>query len=228
MIYVRNAWYVAGWTHELAIGCLAGVRILNEPIVIWRNAAGELAAFEDRCIHRLAPLSMGRCEGEKLRCKYHGLLYDRTGRVVEIPGQDKIAASLRVRAYPVAERHSWIWVWMGDAAIADERLIPPAVGIEELDGNDYVFTHGQTDIAAEARLVYDNLLDLSHISFLHSDSLMLGEIWAQERPKVTEQKRSIRSERWLTGKDAKHSLKTGEPADVHVCTDYFVPGIFLI
>src|SRR6266705_745742 len=125
MAYVRNAWYVSAWGHEIVSERPVGVRILGEPIVIWRNAAGELAAFEDRCIHRLAPLSLGRCEGERLRCMYHGLLYDRSGRVVEIPGQDRIGSTLRVRRYSVVERHSWVWVWMGKEADADENLIPP-------------------------------------------------------------------------------------------------------
>src|SRR5690242_4086065 len=122
MKYVQNAWYVAAWAREVIAERPMGVRVLSEPIVIWRTASGALSAFEDRCIHRLAPLSLGRCEGEKLRCMYHGLLYDRTGRVVEIPGQDKTPASLRIRAYTVAERHGWIWVWMGEAE-ADETLI---------------------------------------------------------------------------------------------------------
>ena len=228
MTYVRNAWYVAAWAHELAMGRLAGVRILNEPIVIWRNAAGDLAAFEDRCIHRLAPLSLGRCEGEKLRCMYHGLLYDRTGRVVEIPGQDRIASSLRVRTYPVVERHSWIWVWMGDVAAADERLIPPAVGMEDVDQDSYVFGHGQVDFAADARLVYDNLLDLSHISFLHAESLRMGEIWAMERPNVTEQERSVRSERWFRYGSRSGSVYAEESGDTHFCCDCFVPGIVVL
>src|SRR5580704_12793088 len=101
MTYIRNAWYVATWTHDIVSNAPAGFRVLNEPIVIWRNAAGDLTAFEDRCVHRLAPLSLGRCEGERLRCMYHGLLYDRTGRVVEIPGQNRISAAMRVRMYPI-------------------------------------------------------------------------------------------------------------------------------
>src|SRR5579871_2556352 len=80
--YVRNAWYVAAWAHELRDELPLGVRVLDEPIVIWRNGRGDLAAFEDYCLHRLARLSLGRCEGERLRCMYHGWLYDSTGHVV--------------------------------------------------------------------------------------------------------------------------------------------------
>src|SRR5262245_21236050 len=103
MGYLRNTWYVAAWAHEIRPERSVGIQILGEPIVIWRTAAGVLSAFEDRCIHRLAPLSMGRCEGERLRCMYHGLLYDRNGRVVEIPGQDRITSDWRVRTYPIVE-----------------------------------------------------------------------------------------------------------------------------
>jgi vanillate O-demethylase monooxygenase subunit len=227
MTYVRNAWYVAAWAHECAPEHLLGVRVLNEPIVIWRNAAGELAAFEDRCVHRLASLSLGRCEGDKLRCMYDGLLYDRAGRVVEIPGQDRIPANLRVRTYPVVERHSWIWVWMGDESAADTDLIPPAVGMD-MDRAGYVFRYGRLDYAAEARLITDNLLDLSHVSFLHAESFRLSETWARERPKVTEHARSIRSERWFRSEGARGTLDAEELFDSYLCTDCYIPGVVVL
>lgn len=225
MTYVRNAWYVAAWAHELERERPFGVRILNEPIVIWRNAAGDLTSFEDRCIHRLAPLSLGRCEGERLRCLYHGLLYDRTGRVVEIPGQDKLPSSLRVRTYPVAERHSWIWVWMGDAEKADEGLIPPVIG---MDHPDYICGRGQLDYAAEARLIHENLLDLSHVSFLHTQTFGMSETWAREHPKVTEIERRIRSERWIRNEGINAMLNTATRVDTYFCLDFFVPGVLLM
>src|SRR5689334_21222064 len=124
MTFVRNAWYVAAWAHEITPERLAGVSVLNEPIVLWRSAEGKLVALEDRCVHRLAPLSLGRCERDRLRCSYHGLLYDRDGKVVEIPGQERIAPGLSVRKYPVIERHGWVWLWMGHSA-ADNSLLPP-------------------------------------------------------------------------------------------------------
>src|SRR5436305_566446 len=82
--------------HELEAGKPFAITILGERIVIWRTADGGLHALEDRCVHRLAPLSLGRCEGERLRCMYHGLLYEADGRVVEIPGQEVIPAKARV------------------------------------------------------------------------------------------------------------------------------------
>ena len=166
MSYVRNAWYVASWEQDLDASAPAAVSILGEPIVLWR-AEGRLVAFEDRCVHRLAPLSLGRCEGARLRCMYHGLLYDADGTVIEIPGQDIVPARARVRTYPAILKHSWAWVWMGDPALADEALIPPAFGF---DDPDYILGRGCLDYAAEARLINDNLLDFSHLSYVHADS----------------------------------------------------------
>src|SRR5437868_6813538 len=220
MTYVRNAWYVADWAHKLTADRPHGVRILDEPIVIWRNAAGELTAFEDRCIHRLAPLSLGRCEGETLRCMYHGVLYDRTGQVIDIPGQDHIPKNCRLRTYPIVQRHGWVWVWMGDEAPAHD-LIPSVVG---LDNSDYVFGHGELDYAAEARLVNDNLLDLSHASFLHSG---VSETWAREPAKVTEHDRFVRSERWIKN-EGELGFVDREKVDTYFCYDFFVPGALLM
>ena len=139
MTYVRNAWYVAGWSDDLETGVPFGIRILGEPVVIYRGGGGRLAALEDRCVHRLAPLSLGRCEGDNLRCMYHGLLFDADGKVVEIPGQELVPPQAKVRSYPAVDRHSWLWVWMGDPELADEGLIPPAVGF---DDPDYILGRG--------------------------------------------------------------------------------------
>ena len=100
MTYVRNAWYVAGWTQELETDKPFAITILNERIVIWRTGSGAIHALEDRCVHRLAPLSLGRCEGERLRCMYHGLLFDPDGRVAEMPGPEKNSARGKGQVLP--------------------------------------------------------------------------------------------------------------------------------
>jgi len=157
MLHVRNAWHVACWSMDLAAKAPFAITVAGDPIVIFRSESGMLAALEDRCVHRLAPLSLGRCEGETLRCMYHGLRFAADGACVEIPGQETIPATARVRAYPVVERHSWIWVWPGDPAKADPALIPPAVGF---DDPDYILGRGQLDYQANAQLIHDNLCEL--------------------------------------------------------------------
>jgi len=224
MSYVRNAWYVASWSQDLAPAKPFAITVLGEPIVIYRTDSGRLVALEDRCVHRLAPLSLGRCEGERLRCMYHGLLFDAQGRVVEIPGQDLIPPQARVKSYAVVERHSWIWLWMGDAADADPALIPPAVGF---DDPDYILGHGQLDYAAEARLINDNLLDFSHLSYVHANSFGASETWARSRPRITPLPRGVRVERWIVGEAAAH-MKLEDPADRWSSYDFLIPGVLLM
>lgn len=225
MIYVRNAWYVAAWSRDLPVGKPLAVTILGERIVIWRGEARGLHALEDRCVHRLAPLSLGRCEGEGLRCMYHGLLFGADGRVVEIPGQDMIPLGARVKRYAVAERHGWIWLWMGDAATAEEGLIPPVIG---LDHPDFLLGDGQLDYAAEARLISDNLLDFSHLSFVHANSFGEGPDFAGTPARITPLDRGIRYERWVESTVGSAYRKTEQPMDTFLTYDFMLPGILIM
>lgn len=225
MSYVRDAWYVAGWSHELATGQPLAVSILGELIAVYRGESGRLIALEDRCVHRLAPLSLGRCEGDRLRCMYHGLLYDPDGAVVEMPGQDQIPPRARIRSYPVVERHSWIWIWMGSAERADQALIPPAVGLEH---PDYILGHGQLDYAAEARLINDNLLDFSHLTFVHAESFGAAPQFAATPGRITPLERGIRYERWTENSTGSSSRKSDEPMDSYMSYDFLIPGVLLM
>eukprot|EP01037_Dinobryon_pediforme_P012831 gene12831-12931_t len=222
-IHVRNAWHVAGWTMDLAPETPFAITIAGTPVVLWRSAGGMVRALEDRCVHRLAPLSRGRCEGEALRCMYHGFVFGGDGVVTEIPGQARIPAQARVRAFPVVERHSWLWIWPGDPALADPALIPPAVGF---DHPDYILGRGQLDYAASARLIHDNLCDFTHLSFVHSASFGANEEWARTRPKVTVLPRGIRFERWVRAQSGMRSRQ--EPVDVWSSYEYHVPGVLLM
>jgi len=223
--YVRNAWYVAAWSHELEAGTPFPASILDEPIVIYRGDSGRMAALEDRCVHRLAPLSLGRCEGDRLRCMYHGLLYDPDGAVAEIPGQELIPKNARVRSYPIADRHTWIWVWMGDPALADEALIPPAVGLSD---PDYILGHGHLDYAAEAQLINDNLLDFSHLTYVHANSFGAGPEFAQNLPKLEPLDRGVRFSRWMVDTYGQSSRKSAVPIDSYMTYDFLIPGVLLM
>jgi phenylpropionate dioxygenase-like ring-hydroxylating dioxygenase large terminal subunit len=224
MTHVRNAWYVAAWSQDLEPGKPLAMSILCEPLVLWRSG-GRPVAFEDRCVHRLAPLSLGRCEDDKLRCMYHGLLYDARGACVQIPGQEIIPPGAQLRSYPVVERHSWIWVWMGEAAQANEALIPPAVGF---DDPDWILGRGYLDYAAEARLINDNLLDFSHLTYVHANSFGAGPSFAEERPKLTLLERGVRFSRWNLDTQGPVGRRSDELADNWMSYDFLVPGVLLM
>src|SRR5256885_755119 len=116
--FLQNCWYVAAWDHELIDGKLLARTILEKPVVLYRGDSGRVVALDNRCCHRGARLSNGRREGDDVRCMYHGLKFDPSGKCIQIPGQDNIPPKLGVRSYPVLERDHLIWLWTGDAAKA--------------------------------------------------------------------------------------------------------------
>ena len=166
--FVRNAWYIAAWSEEIENGLLART-IMNQPIVIYRDADGNVGALEDRCCHRGAPLTHGSVTDVGLQCGYHGLTFDTKGNCVDIPGQKNIPAQAQVRHFPLVERHQILWIWMGDPALADESQIV-----------DYSF-HDDTEkwphrkamfqIKSNYMLMIDNLMDLTHLGFVHGRTI---------------------------------------------------------
>ncbi len=122
-MFLRNAWYVAAWADEVVADRPFGRTLLDEPVVLFREAGGAPVALEDRCCHRHYPLSRGRMVDGALECGYHGLTFDGTGKCIRIPAQTAIPESACVRRYPVVERNKWIWIWMGDPALADPAQI---------------------------------------------------------------------------------------------------------
>ena len=169
--YVRNAWYVAAWSDGLLDGQLVARTIMDEPIVLYRKADGSVAALEDRCAHRFAPLSMGKIVGgDRVQCPYHGLEFDASGACALNPhGNKSIPARARVKSYPAIEKHKAIWVWMGDGPADDSKI--PDFGV--LDNVPQLHTTKRDSIVIRAnyQLVIDNLLDLSHTSYLHEGIL---------------------------------------------------------
>lgn len=168
---VRNAWYMAAWSEELKPGSLLARTILDEPVVMFRAADGTAAALEDRCPHRFAPLSAGRLlSGDRLQCAYHGLELDRQGACVLNPhGARSVPSRARVTAWPVVERHQALWIWMGDRP-ADPAQVPDFGVLDDVP--EYCATRlDGIRIEANYKLIVDNLLDLSHTSFLHAGTL---------------------------------------------------------
>ena len=225
-MWVQDAWYVAAWTHELEAGRIHARTIIDQPLVLYRTGDGGIVAFEDRCCHRFAPLSLGRLEGDDLRCMYHGLKFAPDGRCIEIPGQRVIPQSACVRRYPVEVVGSWAWVWMGDAASADPASIPSSLA---LDDPGYRLMASHLDYAAHYLLIDDNLLDLSHLSFAHEKTLGLDmPQWADQRPRVVPLERGLRFQRWLANHPTRGFMKKlGERVDVWNSYDFLFPGIFL-
>jgi phenylpropionate dioxygenase-like ring-hydroxylating dioxygenase large terminal subunit len=164
--FLRNTWYVAAWSHELPSGTLLARKLAGQALVFWRLADGSITALEDRCVHRQAPLSRGRLEGDALRCGYHGLKFAPSGRCIEVPGMDAPPASACVQRYAVVEHRRWVMVWMGDdAAQADATRLPDNFSC---DSPDWAYRPGYVHYDTPIELIADNLLDFSHLSYVHA------------------------------------------------------------
>jgi vanillate O-demethylase monooxygenase subunit len=162
-----NAWYAAAYDVELKRSLLART-ICNKPVVLYRKENGTAVALADACWHRLVPLSLGRLEGDNVICGYHGLEYDETGRCVYMPSQETINPSACVKSYPIAEKHRFVWIWPGDPALADPALIPDMHWNQD---PDWAADGKLIEVKCDYRLVVDNLMDLTHETFVHGSSI---------------------------------------------------------
>lgn len=167
-MFVTSRWAIAASAAEVGQRPLART-LLGEPIVLYRDADGTPVALADRCPHRLAPLSLGKVTGEAIECGYHGVRFDRTGRCVHIPGQPLVGNEARVRSYPLRERCGWVWIWMGEPARVHSRDLPAE--FERMEAPDRLAQGGYLHLAADYRLLIDNLLDLSHEATLHAATI---------------------------------------------------------
>jgi phenylpropionate dioxygenase-like ring-hydroxylating dioxygenase large terminal subunit len=179
MPFARNQWYVIAYSEEIGEELLART-VCSEPIVLYRTSEGRVTGLADRCVHRRFPLSESNRVGDQIVCGYHGFTYDAEGTCVAVPGQTRIPRTARVPSYPIVEQDSLIWVWIGDAP-ADPTAIPRAPW---LDSPDYTVVRGLAPLKARYELLVDNLMDLSHETYLHAGYIGTPEV--AETPIATE------------------------------------------
>jgi phenylpropionate dioxygenase-like ring-hydroxylating dioxygenase large terminal subunit len=195
-MYLRNAWYVAGWSYHVGNGILART-ICDEPIVFFRTEDGVVAALEDRCCHRSAPLSLGKHKGNEIECGYHGLRFDRTGQCTAVPSQDMVPPGACIRSYPTVEKNRQVWIWMGEPARADESLIPDYFW---LDSADWTTIEDTYHVKCHYQSYIDIQLDQTHSPFVHPDTLG-NAAKLRVKPKVTREERAVHCERLMPDDD---------------------------
>lgn len=192
-MFLRNAWYVAAWDHEVTRQKMMRRTLLNEPVMFYRTEDGRPVALEDRCCHRHAQLSRGKLVGDAVECPYHGFTYDTTGACIAIPGQTKIPPNAKVRCYPVVERYHWIWIWMGDPALADPDKIED---FHWMDDPEWRAKGERLDLKGNYVLLVENLLDLSHLSYVHPTTLGTEKV-ASTPMKWEKTNNGVRVTRWV-------------------------------
>lgn len=165
MAFLKNAWYCAGWGHEIGEDDLIGRKLLGESVLLYRKQDGTAVAIGNACPHRFAPLSEGKKVGDDVACPYHGLAFNSDGQCTLNPFSEVIPEAAKVASYKLVERWQALWIWMGDQEKADPDLIPDFSMCVPREGWAWVSGHHETQ--ADYRLVVDNLLDRSHVQFMH-------------------------------------------------------------
>jgi vanillate O-demethylase monooxygenase subunit len=175
-----NAWYAVAWSHEVGKREILARTLCSRPLALWRKPDNQVVAVDDACWHRLAPLSLGWLENGEVVCKYHGLRFSGDGRCTHMPSQDEVSPGAGVRAYPAVERHRFVWIWLGDPSKADPARVPDMHWNEDQDWAG----DGKTLFAkCDYRLFADNLMDLTHETFVHASSI--GNTAVAEAPMET-------------------------------------------
>lgn len=193
-MFPQNQWYAVAWDHEIKQTPFART-ICGEPIVFYRRPDRSVVALEDCCPHRLLPLSKGSVQGDILVCGYHGLAFNGAGACVHMPDERVPDAAACVRAYKIAERHRFVWIWIGEAQLADEDLIPDMPFCSD---PGWAFDGASYHVNCDYQLLIDNLMDLSHETFVHPTSIGQEEIVAAPI-ETTSDATSVTVTRWMKG-----------------------------
>jgi vanillate O-demethylase monooxygenase subunit len=228
MTWITNAWYVAGWDAEIESAPLART-ICGVSMLFYRKLDRTVVAMRDACPHRMLPLSMGIREGDSIRCRYHGLKLGADGVAEEMPIRtERVNDRICVETYAVAERHRFVWVWIGDRALADEALIPD---LWPCSADGWVFDGGYYPVAADYRLMIDNLMDLTHETHVHAGSIGQPELMEAPINSWSDGDRAYVS-RWMPGVDAppfwRGALKKDGPVDRWQICEFIPPAAVMI
>lgn len=223
---VRNGWYVAGFGSELADKPIART-IVGQPVALYRKADGAAVAVGGRCPHRNFPLGKSCVRGDEIVCGYHGIAFGPDGQCTEIPAQGHVPRSYRIPTYPLVEHGMWLWIWPGDPALADPALLPD---LEEIGfagpgwSAEPLFAH---EVACRYQLLNDNLLDLTHLAFLHGTSIGVREN-ATVPEETTQEPGVLRSRRYIKGAQATPVIVQRRgfagKVDQVVGMDFYLPG----
>ena len=227
MNYLRNIWYQAGWGAEIDDGQMLARTLLGKPLLFFRDETGTAIALFDRCPHRFAPLSAGKLADGTITCGYHGLVFAGSGRCVHNP-HGPTTGAIRVQRFPVVERHTALWIWMGDEDRADPDLIPDLSFIDATPETARIT--GLLPTRADYRLLVDNIMDLSHADYLHPTTL--GGTFTDAKMTVTQQGDAITVVYFAENCEPAPAIRVMVPpplrADVRIEARWYPAGVMVI
>jgi vanillate O-demethylase monooxygenase subunit len=228
--YPRNHWYVAAFSSEVQNGSLLHRRFLDVPVVLYRTPAGEAVALYDRCPHRGLPLSMGKQVEDRIQCGYHGMEFGPDGRCTHIPSQPGARGTMSVMGFRLVEKWQWLWIWMGDQALADPDLVPDHDWLGLTRPGYTAVPFFMMEMGANYSYIHDNLLDTTHLTYVHPGILDDGEManakyWTKETDKIVSLGREIPGLKFRGPVAKFFRVEEGKTYNRTLVTETFVPSI---
>ena len=227
-MFAKNVWYIAAFSREVGSKPF-GRKILGRSVVLYRTSENQVHALEDRCCHRGMPLSLGNVYGDLLQCSYHGLCYDTGGVCVKIPGQERIPLGAKVDRFIVQEQDGVIWIWMGAQQRAD---IGKIIRFPLHNDPHWMWRGEMVHYQANHLFVYDNLLDLTHVGYVHTKTIGGdGAAHSEAEVEIKREGDSLVVTRWMRNSIPPPTYKAivSFPGRVDRWqTTQFVPGVIII
>lgn len=186
--FLYDFWYPVFPSTAVGRGKMVRQILLNVPLLVCRNAAGEVFVLDDHCPHRGIPLSCGSFDGELVECCYHGWLFDREGRCRHIPAllsdSPIKVGKIRTRAFRCAEADGFVWVLMeGNGS----RLTPPPeIPRLPVFSDRYRLSILSSPLACDVDHGIIGLMDPAHGPFVHQAFWWRNRRSIHEKAKVFE------------------------------------------
>jgi phenylpropionate dioxygenase-like ring-hydroxylating dioxygenase large terminal subunit len=204
--------------------------VCGEDIVCYRLPNGTAVALKDRCPHRRYPLSLGRLDGETLVCGYHGFSFDCNGTCIAVPGQSRLPAHADVASYHLIEQGMWTWVWIGEEEPGARRP-QPTPWLER--SSDWTAVTGMAPIECRHSLLVDNLLDLSHETYLHGGYIGTPEVSNTPITTTVDREHSIvRVIKHMESVECppfyEHTTGLSSPIDRWQDIEFFAPALYVL
>jgi phenylpropionate dioxygenase-like ring-hydroxylating dioxygenase large terminal subunit len=230
---LRDEWYVVAFSHEVGSDRPLQRFCCGDRLALFRGENGQPVALQDRCPHRGSPLSFGKVAGDALQCAYHGFRFNTAGRCVRVPTQSTILPELSVKSYPVVEKGGFVWVWPGEVAQADPALLPDCYdfGLDRPGWSAQPYF--MIKIKANYSLLFENLLDTSHASFLHGTALDSGRgavspFRLENEDKMVRLIRDIKGDMPTPSSAKQYGLQLGRVFDRHLMSIAYLPNLHII
>lgn len=180
---IKNQWYAVLSSKEVKENEIVGVKRLNKDLAFFRDSDGKIHCVMDICAHRGAALSKGECDDGHIKCPFHGIVYKEDGSCTLVPSDgvnsEADYSRFNLKTFYVEERNEFIYLWNGDGE-PDKEIDYFA----EFSDQSYEYGEIADHWNVHYSRIIENQLDVSHLPFVHHNTIGRGNKTLVNGPKV--------------------------------------------